>query len=619
MQDAQIHTTSRGSRARRVLAAAAVTAAAALLLPSTATAQADPREGLGAGWQDAETAISNLELLAHRDKPDGFVHPDAPENPAAIGSINHANSDIAFSGNFAFVGSYQGFNVYDVSDPAEPAHLTSVICPGGQGDMTVFGDLLFMSVEQTSARIDCGTQGAPGPINHERFRGVRIFDVSDVQHPVQVAAVQTCRGSHTHTLVTSPDDPGNVYVYNSGTSGNVRSSEELAGCTNTPDGNDPEAFLDENGEPIFTSRFMVEVIQVPLAAPETAAVVNEARLMVDPDTGNQHGLWPGGDHGDGTQSTSATDACHDITAYPAIGLAAGACEGNGILIDISDPVNPARIDQVTDPNFAYWHSATFNNDGTKVLFTDEWGGGVGARCQADQPASWGANAIFDIVDGTMQFASHYKLPVAQTGFENCVAHNGSLVPVPGRDIMVQAWYQGGISVFDFTDSANPVEIAFFDRGPVAERVNDDGEPLTTLGGFWSVYYYRGHIYGSEIARGFDVLALTESDQLDQAEIDVAGLVQFDRLNVQHQPELIWPASFELVRAKFAQALRTDTISPNTEQRLERTIDLADRHADDSRDRAAAALLRSASSQLDPTVDRQAELADALDDLADDLG
>ncbi|MGH3683346.1 MAG: LVIVD repeat-containing protein, partial [Natronosporangium sp.] len=524
-----------------------------------------------------------------------------PENPAAIGSINHANSDLAFSGDHAFVGSYQGFNVYDVADPAEPAHVTSVICPGGQGDMTVFGDLLFMSVEQTSARIDCGAQGAPGPVSPERFRGVRIFDISDIQHPVQVAAVQTCRGSHTHTLVTSPDDPANLYIYNSGIS-SVRSGEELAGCTNTPNTNDPDDYLDENGNPILTSRFMVEVIQVPLAAPQTAAVVNEARLMSDPETGNQHGLWPGGNHGPGTQTTSATDACHDITAYPAVGLAAGACEGDGILIDISDPVNPVRIDHATDPNFAYWHSATFNNDGTKVLFTDEWGGGTGARCRPGDPESWGANAIFDIVDGEMEFASHYKLPVTQTSFENCVAHNGSLVPVPGRDIMVQAWYQGGISVFDFTDSANPVEIAFFDRGPVVERTNSAGNPLTTTGGFWSVYYYRGHLYGSEIARGFDVLALTASDQLDQAEIDVAGLVQFDLLNVQHQPELIWPASFELVRAKFAQALRTDTISPTEQQRLERTIDRAEQFADGSQQRAAAALLRAASNQLDMSVD-----------------
>jgi hypothetical protein len=588
------------------------------LQPAIASAQpADPRPDLDSGWLDAASASANLALLAHRDKPEGFVHPDAFEDPAAIGSISFANSDLALSGDHAFVGNFHGFNIYDISSPAAPALVTSVVCPGGQGDMTVYGSLLFMSVEQTSARIDCGTQGAPGTVNPDRFRGVRIFDISDVLHPVQVAAVQTCRGSHTHTLVTSPNDTGNVYVYNSGTSG-VRPVAELAGCTNTPNSNDPGDFIDEFGNPILTSRFMVEVIKVPLAAPQLAAVVNEARLMADPETGNQHGLWAGGNHGPGTQSTSVTDACHDITAYPAIGLAAGACEGNGILIDISDPANPVRLDEVTDPSFAYWHSATFNNDGTKVLFTDEWGGGTSARCRPGDPTSWGANAIFDIVDGRMQFAGYYKLPVTQVSYENCVAHNGSLVPVPGRDIMVQAWYQGGISVFDFTDSANPVEIAYFDRGPVAERHNANGDPLVTLGGFWSAYYYNGHVYGSEIARGFDVFALTPSEHLDQAEVDAAALVRLDRFNAQHQPQLTWPASFTLVRAKYAQALRTDTLSTNTATRVEFLIDRAETFAGGQQHRAAPGLLRAAANQLDPSIARQAELADALHGLADEL-
>jgi hypothetical protein len=614
----QIRPMRRGSATRRLLAVVAVAGLTVALLPAEAGAQTgDPRLDLGAGWMDAETASANLELLAHLDRPEGFFHPDSFTDPAAIGSISFANSDLAFDGDYAFVGSFRGFNIYDVSTPAQPELVTSVLCPGGQGDLTAYRGLLFMSVEQTSGRIDCGTSGAPGVVNPDRFRGVRIFDVSDIAHPVQVAAVQTCRGSHTHTLVTDPDDLANVYIYNSGTA-SVRSAAELAGCTDTPGGNDPASFLDEDGNPIFTSRFLVEVIRVPLAAPETAGIVNHARLMADPVTGNQHGLWPGGDHGPGTQRTSATTACHDITAFPAIGLAAGACQGNGLLIDISDPVNPVRIDEVTDPNFAFWHSATFNNDGTKVIFTDEWGGGTSARCRPGDPESWGANAIFDVVDGTLQFASYYKLPVTQTGFENCVAHNGSLVPVPGRDILVQAWYQGGISVVDFTDSANPVEIAFFDRGPVAERVNSAGNPLATLGGYWAGYYHRGHVFGTEIARGFDVLALTGSEHLDPAELAVAALVEFDQFNPQHQPLLIWPASFELVRAKFAQALRTDTMSPTTADRIERMIDLAEGFAGGPQHPAAAALLRAAATQLDSSVTRQAELADALDGLADEL-
>ncbi|HEY8471185.1 MAG TPA: hypothetical protein VIL37_00925 [Natronosporangium sp.] len=586
--------------------------------PAAANAQAgDPRADLDPGWLDAEVAAANLELLAHLDKPDGFVHPDAPDDPAAIGSIAFANSDLAMSGDYAFVGNFNGFNIYDISDPTAPALVTSVICPGGQGDMTIYGSLLFMSVEQTNARVDCGTEGAPGSVNPDRFRGVRIFDVSDVTHPVQVAAVQTCRGSHTHTLVTSPNDPDNVYVYNSGTAG-VRPAEELARCTNTPNSNDPGDFIDEHGNPILTSRFLVEVIKVPLAAPHLAEVVNEARLMADPETGNPHGLWPGGNHGPGTQSTSATDACHDITAYPAIGLAAGACEGNGILIDISDPANPVRLDEVSDPNFAYWHSATFNNDGTKVLFTDEWGGGTSARCRPGDPISWGANAIFDIVDGQLVFGGYYKLPVTQDSYQNCVAHNGSLVPVPGRDIMVQAWYQGGVSVFDFTDSANPFEIAYFDRGAVAERDNSSGDPLVTLGGFWSAYYYNGHIYASEIARGFDVFALTPSEHLAQAEVDVAAQARLDLLNAQHQPALIWPASFTFVKAKYAQALRTDTMSDNTATRVEFLIERAERFAGGPQHRAVPGLLRAAANQLDESVTRQAELADALRTLASEL-
>ena len=609
--------TARSRSWRRLLGGAAVAVLTVGMLPAGATAQADPRADLGAGWLDAESASLHLELVAHLDKPAGFVHPDAFENEASIGSVNHANTDLAFRDDLVFVGNYRGFNIYDISTPSAPVLLTSVICPGGQGDLTVHDDLLFVSVEQTSGRVDCGTQGAPGTVNPDRFRGVRIFDISDLSNPVQVAAVQTCRGSHTHSLVTSADDPGNVYVYSSGVSG-VRPAAELAGCTNTPGSNNPADYLDADGNPILTSRFMIEVIRVPLAAPHTAAIVNEARVMADPVTGNPHGLWPGGNHGPGTQSTTASHACHDITSYPALGLAAGACQGNGILLDISDPANPVRLDEVTDPNFAYWHSATFNNDGTKVLFTDEWGSGTSPRCQADNPLNWGANAIFDIVDGRLQFASYFKLPAPQSAFENCVAHNGSLVPVPGRDIMIQAWYQGGISLIDFTDSANPVEIAYFDRGPVAERRNAQGSPLVTLGGFWSAYYYRGHIYGTEIARGLDVFALTASEHLDQAEIDVAGLVQLDVFNAQHQPGLLWDPSFTLVWAKYAQAVRTGTMSPHTEAKVQATVEKAERFAAGPQRRAAVAQLRNAARLLDQRVPRQAELADALHSLADDL-
>ncbi|WP_344939650.1 hypothetical protein [Sphaerisporangium flaviroseum] len=558
---------------------------------------ADPRIGLGAGWLDAQQAASGLELLAHRDRPEGFYQPANP------GNLSYANSDMAFSGNYAFVGNFNGFNIYDVSTPSAPVLTTSVICPGGQGDMSVYGNLLFMSVEETRGRLDCGTQGAGGTVNPDRFRGVRVFDVSDISKPVQVAAVQTCRGSHTHTLVTSKDDPDNAYVYVSGTAG-VRSGGELTGCANT-------AATDPN-----TSLWRIDIIRVPLAAPQNAAIVNQPRLFANQETGAIDGLQnvpPTPQHPSGSNWSPrpVTTACHDITAYSEIGVAAAACAGNGLLLDISDPANPVRLDEVSDPNFAYWHSATLNNDGTKVIFTDEWGGGTGARCRTTDEPSWGANAIYDIVDGKLEFASYYKLPVAQTTQENCVAHNGSLIPVPGRDIMVQAWYQGGISAFDFTDSAHPRELAFFDRGPV------NATSIVT-GGFWSAYYYNGHIYGSEIARGFDTFALTPSEHLDQAEIGAAATVVFDRFNAQAQPKLTWPASFELVRAYYAQALRTGTLEAHTAANVRKFVDRAERFKDGPQAKAAVAQLRAVSHQLDTSISAQATLAKSLNDLADAL-
>jgi hypothetical protein len=472
----------------------------------------DPRVGLSAGVTDAGQAAHNMELLVNRPRPEGFVT---------------SNTDIAFQGNLAFVGSYDGFNVYDITDPANPTLRSSFICPGGQGDLSVYGNLLFMSVEETRGRVDCGTEGVRTAISPDRFRGLRIFDVANLDQPRQVATIQTCRGSHTHTLVPDARDPSQIYVYISGTGG-VRQAAELEGCVGDPD--DPN-----------TALFRIEVVRVPLAAPHQAEVVSMPRIFADRETGAIGGLWPGGDHGPSTQSSSPSNRCHDITVYPAFGLAAGACAGNGILLDISDPANPVRIHEVADPNFAFWHSATFNNDASKIIFTDEWGGGSAPRCRATDRPEWGANAIFTLADRQMELASYYKLPAAQTELENCVAHNGSLVPVPGRDIKVQAWYQGGVSVFDFTDAANPVEIAFFDRGPMS------GTELMT-GGYWSTYWYNGYVYGSEMGRGFDVLRLTPSEHLSQNEIDAANLVRFDEFNPQMQPHMSWPAAFVVARA-----------------------------------------------------------------------
>jgi hypothetical protein len=552
--------------------------AAVLFLTVGGSAQQDPRVGLKPGLRDAGQASRHMELVASLPKPQGFFDPKTPaglevppESPADNSrdatvtgpssptrspvSLNFANSDLAFSGTLVFVGNFNGFNTYDIETPKKAQLLASVVCPGGQGDVSIFGHLLFMSVEETRGRIDCGTQGVPDTASPERFRGVRIFDISDVKKPKQIAAVQTCRGSHTHTLVVNPKDSENIYIYGSGTS-RVRSGEELTGCTD--DKNDPN-----------TSLFSIDVIQVPLAAPATAKIVNRPRIFADPRTGAVSGLWPGGDHGPGTQKTSLTDRCHDITVFPEKGLAAGACSGNGILLDISDPVHPERLDAVFDPNFAFWHSATFNNDGTKVIFTDEWGGGTRPRCRATDQMTWGADAIFDIVDRKLKFGGYFKMPAPQTETENCVAHNGSIIPVPGRDIMAQAWYQGGVSVFDFTDSAHPVEIAFFDRGPL------DPAKLI-IGGFWSTYWYNGYIYGTEIARGLDIFRLLPSEFLSQNEIDAASQVHSTEFNAQFQQQVRWAPTSVVARAYLDQLGRSKGVTTARAAAVKAALERADR-------------------------------------------
>jgi hypothetical protein len=551
----------------------------------------DPRIGLRAGYTDAAEAARNLVLVGHAQRLPNFG------NPQNLGDFAFLNGDLAFKGNYAYQGGFNGLQIWDISNPKNPTLRTSFVCPGGQGDPSIYGNLLFFSVEETRGRVDCGGQGVADTVSAERFRGVRIFDVSDLDHPKQVAAVQTCRGSHTHTLVIDPNDPENVYIYVSGTSV-VRSGAELAGCAH------PTSISDTT-----TSLFRIDIIKVPLAAPQNARVVNSPRIFAD-SLGAIAGLWIGGTHGPGTQNTTQTNMCHDITVYSAIGLAAGACSGNGILLDIRDPVHPKRVAAVMDPNFAYWHSATFNNDGTKVLFTDEWGGGMAPRCRPTDKLTWGADAIFNRTGDKMTPAGYYKLPVAQTDQENCVAHNGSLIPVPGRDIMTQAWYQGGVSVFDFTDAAHPKEIAFFDRGPM------DSTKLL-LGGDWGTYWYNGYIYASEIDRGLDILDLKPSDQLSQNEIDAAKLVRFDTFNPQNQPKLVWPASYVVARAYLDQLVRDKGVTADQSSSIARDLNRAEKLKGASEKAALASLAtrldRDAKTAADPT--RVEALAGAVRNLA----
>jgi hypothetical protein len=596
----------------------------------------DPRYKLTPGLYDAGEAAMGMKHLTLVKKPDAFqlgaATPDDPKVNKTLGQMGvgdpskmppplklviaqlaFANSDFAFQGNHLFQGNFYGVSIYDISDPAKTSLLTTLVCPGGQGDLSVYGNLLFMSVEMTNGHLDCSAEGfppEPAPAaGHEndprlpvaqkdRFRGVRIFDISDVKNPKQVAAVQTCRGSHTHTLVVDPNDKANVYIYVSGTSF-VRQPEEMAGCSGGAPDKDPD-----------TALFRIDVIKVPLAAPQDAKIVSNPRVFIDPRSGALNGLNNGGSHDKGAEKPADTNQCHDITVYSAIGLAAGACSGNGILLDIKDPVHPKRVDAVNDPNYSYWHSASFSNDGTKVVFTDEWGGGLGARCRPNDPNKWGADAIFKLKDDKLTLESYYKLPAAQGDTENCVAHNGSLIPVPGRDIEVQAWYQGGVSVMDFTDAAHPFEIAYFDRGPIDPK-------MLILGGDWSAYWYNGNIYGSEIARGVDVFELTPTKFLTQNEIDAAKTVRVNELNVQNQQKIEWPSQLVVAKAYVDQLARSQALPADRISSLQKAIESAEKSHMKEKDVTklkgmAAAVEKDAGSAKSPAdATRMRALAEIL--------
>jgi len=589
----------------------------------------DPRATLAAGFLDAEQAISNMTLVASLPKPEGFYDPNNPaelsqsrldeiakaeEEEAIEGDdeeaegeddeeetsssdrrprfLGFANTDMAFSGDVLVTGSYHGFNVYRLGDDGVPSLMSSIVCPGGQGDVSIVGDILIMSVEEGRGRLDCGLQGINEDVSDERFRGIRIFDIADLERPKQVGAVQTCRGSHTHSVVE--ETASSIIVYNSGTS-YVRDEEELPGCVRGVPG-------DES-----TALFSIDVIEIPKKDPSKARIIDSPAVFADEKTGALAGLWRGGDHGDDTQRTAVTDQCHDITVFPAENIAAGACSGNGIILDISNPRRPKRIDDVTDKGFAYWHSATFNNDGTKVVFTDEWGGGGRPRCRAYDPETWGANAIYDIVEDKLVFRSHYKVPAPQGPTENCVAHNGSIIPVPGRDLFVQAWYQGGISIMDFTDSSNPIEIAYFDRGPI------DEEELI-VGGYWSTYFYNGAIYGTEIARGLDVLKLEPSEHLTANEIMAANLaMQGGVFNPQQQVPVSWPARPVVAKAYIDQIKREGVMSSDMIEAVEAVVAKVETAMENGGvDRSLSRELKSMAGRV---AKQHIELADTLRGMA----
>lgn len=652
----------RAEHARSPLRHAAALALGALTLagcassssPSTAPAPSaaagappkpDPRVGLKAGKADAAQAAWNLRLVSNTPQPGKFA--------------GSTNSDLSFTGKYAIQGSYNGFQVWDISNPAKPALTIGYFCPASQSDVSVYHNLLFVSGEGTSGRLDCGDQGVKEPVSHDRLRGIRIFDITDITAPKYIANVQTCRGSHTHTVVEDPKDPNNIYIYVSGSAG-VRSPEELPGCSRLTPDKDPNSAL-----------FRIEVIKVPLAHPEQAAIVSSPRIFNDLVAPPEHGEAPediaaskaraeawrakGGytvtirgqefpvpsqminpmldsiAKGNGRTAPTAADSaqlradlpgyvaarygppaaeankpdvirpgptqCHDITVYPAIGRAGGACEGYGLLLDISDVANPKRIGAVADSNFSYWHSATFNNAGTKILFSDEWGGGGSPKCRITDKPEWGADAIFTLSHDQMTFDGYYKLPAAQTQQENCVAHNGSLIPIPGRDVMVQSWYQGGVSVFDWTDAKHPKEIAFFDRGPM-----DSTEMVSA--GTWSAYWYNGVIVSSEIARGLDILALTPSAWVSQNEIDAAKLVHLKYFNAQGQPQFTWPADPVVVKAYLDQLERSNGLAKAQVDAARKALDKAVKESGAKRQQAMSAL----AAQLDADAAGAADAA-----------
>ncbi|HEY3279011.1 MAG TPA: hypothetical protein VGJ83_00740 [Gemmatimonadales bacterium] len=624
---------------------------------STTAPSPDRRVGLRAGEKNAAQALWNLKVVSQTPPPEKFA--------------GVTNSDLSFSGNYAIQGNYNGYQVWDIANPAKPTLKIGYVCPASQSDVSVYKHFLFVSGEGTSGRLDCGTEGVHDSVSTARLRGIRIFDITDITSPKYVGNVQTCRGSHTHTVVEDPNDKDNVYVYVSGSAG-VRSPNELAGCSRMAPDSDANSAL-----------FRIEVIQVPLAHPEQAHIVSSPRIFNDLTEAATHAeapediaaaaraadsaraaggftakirgmdfvLGPGFTKPlldsivkarQGTGAPTAADSaalragiqgildarfnrpppgtrngirpgptqCHDITVYPAIGLAGGACGGYGLLLDIRDVAHPRRLAAVADSNFSYWHSATFSNDGTKILFTDEWGGGGGPKCRVTDKPEWGADAIFTLAGDAMTFRSYYKMPAPQTQFENCVAHNGSLIPIPGRDIMVQAWYQGGVSVFDWTDPARPREIAYFDRGPM-----DATKPVGA--GSWSAYWYNGVIVSSEIARGLDILALQPSGFISQNEIDAARLVHLDYLNVQGQPKLVWPASFVVARAYLDQLARANGLAADkltaTKTALARAEKLAGAQRRDALTLLATQLTGDAQGAADQAKVRA--LAAAVTDLA----
>ena len=603
-------------RASKAFALVATVVLPSLLAAQTYPSTKDPRSNLKPGRLDAGVAERNMRLVSFTPKAAAF--------DTARG-LTFINSDLAFGGHYVYQGNFSGFTVWDVSDATRPKAVATVSCVTSQGDPSIYGSLLFISAEGGGNRNDCAKGGVKDPKDH--MAGVRIYDVSNPASPRLVKNVQTCKGSHTHTIIPSPKDKGVIYIYVSGSQG-ARPATEMPGCK---EGTDP---ADESN-----SLFRLDVIKVELAHPEKAEVVTGARIFTGLGAAPRAAGRPARQErpraaGDTTPlppppMPTGPRNCHDVTAYPSAGLLAGACGSYGLLVDISNPEKPIRLDARSDTNFSLWHTAVFSNDGKKVVFTDEWGGGTSPMCQANSMMEMGGNTLLTL-DPKKKYTQHsyYKINTAQSAEENCVSHNGGLIPVPGRDLMVQGWYQGGVSVMEFTDPDHPQELAYFDRGPIDAPPGADvpvsaggsaagGRGRGTIGGSWGAYWWNGLIYSSELDRGFDILELTPSNQLSKNEIEAAKLVRFEQYNPQSQPKIVWPAAFPVVRSYVDQLVRGNGLAASRTTAINAAIDAAERADGKARRDALNALARDVDKDVAGAKDpeRVKMLSAAIKDLA----
>ncbi|HXB27754.1 MAG TPA: hypothetical protein VNV25_23700 [Gemmatimonadaceae bacterium] len=577
-------------RSCKLIGLIAILIAPVLVSAQTYPSATDPRSTLKPGRLDAGIAESNMHLVSFSPKPAAF---DTSRG------LTFINSDLAFgNGHYAYQGNFAGFTVWDVSNPTTPVIASVVECITAQGDPSIIGNLLFISAEGAGNRNDCSKGGVQDPKDH--MAGVRIYDVSNPRAPKLVKNVQTCKGSHTHTVIPSPTDKNIIYIYVSGQQA-ARPATELAGCKNGTDPADPT-----------NSLYQLDIIKVPLDHPEQAAVIPGARIFTGLEVAPACATFcaPADGHNPAAFRIRGPDSatyaalmhtgphnCHDVTAYPALHLLAAACSSHAILVDISNPEHPVRLAAITDTNnFQGRHTAGFSNDGKKTLWTDEWGGGTGPMCQANSIMELGGNTIVTESADNKKMTQHayFKLPAAQTAQENCVSHNGGLIPVPGRDLYVQGWYQGGIDIMDFTDADHPFEIAYFDRGPIdapSDTSKASERSHYTIGGSWGAYYWNGMIYSSELDRGFDVLELMPSPQLSANEIAAAKLVKLKEYNPQSQPKLVWPAAFVVVRSYLDQLVRNNGLAADRTTAVSTALDAAEKKSGSARAAALTALAK----------------------------